>query len=107
VPATPPIPANVPLPSVTPSSTIPSANSVTAEPASTFAANNKTNAVAESEWSPVDVAVTSQTAFQNLETKTAAVSYQDGSGTVKTTSGSPQSPITSSSQIVTEIKKEN
>ncbi|MDR3183633.1 MAG: hypothetical protein LBT89_12085 [Planctomycetaceae bacterium] len=61
----------------------------------------------EPEWSPANVAVTSQTAFQNLETKTNTVSYQDGSGTLKTVSETTQNPVTSSSQIVTEIKDGN
>jgi hypothetical protein len=91
-----PIPANMPLPSATPSAST--------EPAATlFQASTKTDATPEPEWSPANVAVTSQTAFQNLETKANTVSFQDQFGNVKTGTEMSPSAINSSGQIVTEI----
>jgi len=60
----------------------------------------------ESGWSPVDVASTSQTAFQAMEAK-ANTSLSIESGMVKTVSGVSESLVVGTSHIVTTIADES
>ena len=88
------MPSNIPLSDATNSN-------ITNQGAMVFTAAEK-----ESEWSPVEVASTSQTAFQVMDTKVNSVSSNEN-GILKTTTGIPESVIVSTSHVVTTITDES
>lgn len=56
----------------------------------------------ETDWSPADVASTSNTAFQAMEAKVKSTSFNEG-GTVNIASGIPETLIVGSSPAITTI----
>lgn len=100
-----------PVSSVIPSS-VPSASvsaSSSSKPASSAATLfNKTEK--ESDWSPVEVATTSQTAFQVMESKTQSTSLSGGfvaGEVVKTVSDPSESWVVGTSHVVTTVSDES
>ena len=87
-------PANIPLSGAT-------NGNVSDQGATLFAAAEK-----ETGWTPVEVALTSQTAFQAMETKVNSVSSNEN-GVLKTTTGMPESLIVGTSHVVTAITAES
>ena len=75
---------------------------VTGEKATLFSA---TTAEKETGWVPVEVASTSQTAFQAMESKVGSVSSTDN-GILKTASGVSESLVVGTSHVVTTITEE-
>ena len=92
-PTQPVMPSNIPLSDAT-------GSTVSGEKATLFAATK------ESGWTPVDVASTSQTAFQVMEAKVHSVSSNDN-GILKTATGVPEALVVGTSHVVTTITDES
>ena len=84
------------------SATQPADNNVSGEKAMLFSA---TAAEKETGWVPVEVASTSQTAFQAMESKVSSVSSNDN-GILKTATGVSESLVVGTSHVVTTITEE-
>jgi hypothetical protein len=120
------IPANVPLPSgtippsATPAVTVPNGNYGSINDSGNGATLFQTSATTatipsvtpESDWtvnetstpnSPIAIAATGETVFQNLESKSLSAKTVDPSGVVTTSIAEPETWAVSSSQLMTQI----